>query len=229
MTLKYLTLTGADSNDPARLELMRIISDEYSFVEWGILYSESQAGNGRYVSKETLKDIVEQNIDPNPNHNYALHVCGRAVKELIAETGDILNWINNFKRIQLNFNRHDFSDMSILELLWRYPKIEFITQYNANNKKLVYDLCDEHNHTVLFDESGGQGISAKEWISPIYGMVCGYAGGLGPENIITEYEKIKEITRPQDFWLDMEGKLRTDDVFDFDKAIDVLKQIKSVI
>jgi len=43
------------------------------------------------------------------------------------------------------------------------------------------------------------------------GMVCGYAGGLGPDNLKKELAKIHRLAGSRAYWVDMETKLRTDD------------------
>jgi phosphoribosylanthranilate isomerase len=100
----------------------------------------------------------------------------------------------------------------------------FITQHNKSNAD-VYKQIVALNHEVLFDASGGRGILG-DWHSPIPGKICGYAGGLGPDNVLQELEKISAICN-KPFWIDMEGKLRTDDKFDLTKCVAVLDQIDS--
>ena len=71
---------------------------------------------------------------------------------------------------------------------------------------------------MLFDSSGGRGIRRAQWPTPLSGVRCGYAGGLGPENLRLEMPRIAAVAGP-DYWVDMENSLRdADDHFSVDKA-----------
>jgi phosphoribosylanthranilate isomerase len=73
------------------------------------------------------------------------------------------------------------------------------------------------NHCILIDDSGGRGISPSIWSAPHTSKQIGFAGGLGLDNLAGELEKIHAVAGTGS-WVDMEGKLRTHDLFDLDKA-----------
>lgn len=61
--------------------------------------------------------------------------------------------------------------------------------------------------------------SITAWPSPFPNRTCGYAGGLGPDNLETELPRIIGAARKHPFWIDMESSLRgLDDCFDLGKA-----------
>jgi phosphoribosylanthranilate isomerase len=83
------------------------------------------------------------------------------------------------------------------------------------------------NHQVLFDQSGGRGIETTEWETPLENKICGYAGGLGPQNINEQFSLIQSVAdRP--FWIDMEGKIRTEDILDLALCKEVLSKVSKV-
>jgi hypothetical protein len=56
MKIRYVTLTGADDDvDPQQLAE---ISQEYPFVEWGILFSQSKSGVERYSSIDWVVELL---------------------------------------------------------------------------------------------------------------------------------------------------------------------------
>ncbi len=64
------------------------------------------------------------------------------------------------------------------------------------------------------------------------GIACGYAGGLGPDNLEEQLELISAAAGDCSFWVDMEGKLRTLDEtecdwFDLGKARRCLEAVKA--
>jgi hypothetical protein len=59
--------------------------------------------------------------------------------------------------------------------------------------------------TALFDTSGGAGVLPQEWPVPAKDFWCGYAGGLGPFNVIEQVRKIETVCA-KPFWIDMERR-----------------------
>lgn len=215
MNLTHCTLTGVD--DATDLTALADLSAEFPLVEWGFLYSPKRQGQpGRYPSIATLHRAI---ADLPPHVRIALHVCGNGVAGLLSDeriVTDLVEGVGARKgRIQLNFNHlHDPIDFGMLQVLlaW-YPHTTFITQHNPANEAVSSTLKRNgfKNHAILFDTSGGRGVSPSHWPQPIPGMSCGYAGGLGPTNIAAQLESISVIVGDTPTWIDMEGALRTKD------------------
>lgn len=214
------TLTGADNF---------IAYDTFSYFtraceswlftvrpEWGILYSSSQQGVGRYPSMEWINGLCEwRKAHGHLNTRFALHVCGSAVRDFIDGAGHVTEVARHFDRVQLNFRSDKFDLSAILFMLERNANKTIITQFNDVNAGLAYSLREHVNHAVLFDASGGRGVLCQDWPPSIPGVACGYAGGLGPDTIKIEFPKIVSAATGAPFWIDMEGKLRDDqDRFD---------------
>ena len=81
------------------------------------------------------------------------------------------------------------------------------------------------NFQILFDASGGRGISADEWKKPVYPEkhAQGYSGGLSPENVADNLTKISRVADAHTIWVDAEGKLKTDNKFDCARAAAYIK------
>lgn len=213
MDLSHCTLTGVDeATDPARLAGL---SSEFPLVEWGFLYSPTRQGQpGRYPSVDTLLRAFRE----LPSHvRVALHVCGQGVPNLIGGEPDITELVRaagaRGGRIQLNFNQQrDQLDLARMGAwLDEHDGIAVITQHNAANAAVHGAFLAHGNHAVLFDASGGQGRSPEAWPEPLPGTSCGYAGGLGPDNLRQELDLISAVAGGRVIWIDMEGKLRTPD------------------
>ena len=228
MPMAICTMTGAsDSND---LSSLFRLSDAFPFVEWGVLYSESQAGQGgRYPSFDWITRFIEQKQAASVPAKSALHVCGGAVRDLIEGKGRVIEIADHFDRIQVNFRSPDFDIEAIRAMIRSRPKQTIITQHNEANFHLWAFLYGVPNHAVLFDTSGGRGVECAEWLNPLPGKRCGYAGGLGPDNVFSELPKILEAADGEEFWIDMEGKLRdADDQFDLDRVKKVLTDVARI-
>jgi len=237
--MPFITLTGAD--DTIQHERLWHIAEASSLgcknhgnIEWGILYSTSNQGSGRYPSFgwiEKLASTILVALGPS----FALHVCGRAVHDFIDGRGHVSEIATAFNRIQLNFNSAEFSINEIRACLRRNPHKIIITQHNKANQYLWATFLDEEqNHAVLFDASCGKGLSPDRWYPAFKGLACGFAGGLGPLNLTCELPRIfsKENLQPLidvpraslsngpwTRWVDMESSLRdAQDRFDLGLA-----------
>jgi len=223
------TLTGADDSTP--INKLFELSDQYNFVEWGILFSPKRCGGGgRYPSEKWIKELSEE-IYKRHTGNFAIHLCGDAVPRILNGDHEMLTLIKPFQRIQLNFNIHknpfDLSDLENLFVLT--PDKTFLTQHNVSNGHIWHHMVHYTNHAFLFDASGGRGIEATKWQEPLPGRYCGYAGGMGPENVKENLLDILSKTETIPTWIDMESKLRTNDLFDLEKCKQVLDIVKAEI
>lgn len=193
-----VTFTGVDS-----FTNLSLLSNK---AEYGILLSLHNITN-RYPSFEEVSRISSEL--KSKGFSLALHVCGSEAREKLLNKE--LPFIDNFQRIQVNGKMKVEKCKLIADL---YPNHEIIFQFNEFNESLPYELRDIKNISFLVDNSGGRGISPSKWNNPSSLLKVGYAGGLGLQNVIDEVSKIKNIAR-EDFWIDMEGKIRTeDDKFD---------------
>lgn len=229
--LKYCTLTGADNTiNPKDL---LVLSQKYPFVEWGILYSESKMGTGRYPTYEWIQALTDLlRLEENKDANFALHVCGKAVKDWINVENKIEEIAKHFKRIQLNLRFKQFTTEEIKKSIDDTPDQVIITQHNEANKNLYKSVYSQFgNHAILFDTSGGRGVADNnQWTEPLPNVLCGYAGGLGPDNVASQLQIINKLVEGKDFYIDMEGKLRNDkDQFDLSKCEEVLKIVDQFI
>lgn len=227
--LTHITLTGVD--DHTDLAEVARLSKRFPLVEWGFLYSPKRQGQGgRYPSVDTLRNAFRRLPEAG---RVALHICGAGVPSLLANEPNVAGLVDAVAarggRVQLNFNHsHDRVDLDALSaLLDHYPSLKIITQHNDANEGVWKHLGGHANHVVLFDSSGGRGIERSTWPAPLLpGIHCGYAGGLGPDNLATELPRIRATAGDQPYWIDMEGKLRSqDDTFDLQLAEVCLREV----
>lgn len=204
----FCTLTGADDH-VQQADLWHIASHfRPGLVEWGILYSTNNQGVGRYPSFEWIEQLVGM-MGRGKTPRFSLHVCGRAVEQFLNGTGHVSDIAKAFPRIQVNFRAREYPIEVIKAAMSRYTDKTIITQHNFANAALWRDLRGFKNHAILFDQSGGRGISPVSWPAPIEGVYSGYAGGLGLDNLENQLKAIRAASRgPSDYWIDAEGKLR---------------------
>ncbi len=238
MRIKTVTITGADDKVKP-IELMNI-SQRFPFVEWGILFSPTRNKEGapRYPSWNWV-DILLQKL-ANMDMNFSAHLCGGYTEEFLTtgyltqafkDIPDVM-FLNIFKRYQLNFDasKHDVCD----EFFNHFARTQnqTIIQYNKNNHELwkrIISECDPNrNIHMLYDASAGSGeLPTDSYPSPWPLHFTGYAGGLSPDSLEEELNKmnknpfIKSGITP--IWIDTESGVRTNNEFDLDKVVKFLE------
>lgn len=216
--LNKVTVTGADESGD--ISLMKDIQDRFPFVEWGILLSRSSAGKtSRFPSIKWIDKLLN-----SAAFNVSGHICGSWVKEICKgnwsiakETSKVFNL---FSRLQLNFHaiEHDIPDKKLFLRGFDEVKAQIIFQQDGTNDKYLDIAVEGEIDAVgLYDLSHGAGILPDAW--PENKTYLGYAGGLSPDNLEDQLNKISEVCTPP-IWIDAETHLRSnnDRVFDLKKV-----------
>ena len=224
MILTTIAFTGAD--DRTSIRELAAISKQHPNVEWGILSSRRAL---KYLSMPLLPGLgwVDRFLDTQTTR--CLHLCGSLCRLFIAGRDDFVRAfgaerLQRFHRIQLNFHDEDEQSLDVprvKQLLEQHglDQLEIIVPVSPENVRAVYAMkAAGLKITVLFDESRGAGRSPAEWPRPLADIKCGYAGGLGPDNIREELGKISLVT-PQHYstWVDMQRRVRDGIDFDLNK------------
>jgi len=198
----FVTVTGADEHTD--IGLLQALD-----AEIGLLYTATPEGRNRYPRKEWIT-ATARNLS-----RVAIHICGSNARgELLSGWLDDL--LEHAQRVQVNgtISREDCERLCVL-----YHDKTIITQHKPNNAHLL--AVNAQNHALLIDASGGRGISPKVWQHPTTHKPVGFAGGLGPDNMAFELQRIALIANDP-WWVDMEGKLRINDWFSCERARDAV-------
>jgi hypothetical protein len=199
---RFITFTGAD--DQTSIEAMLAISARFP-VEWGILFSASQQGNGRYPSMQFIERLCAAH-----GIRLAAHLCGRHSRDLLAhgrtEVDNLL--LKHFERVQIN-TAAKVDTMTIAawaKTLDALPIIQCRDEFPSDPHVLW-----------LYDASGGRGVVPGTWPDPYPGGICGYAGGHRPDNVVQAIQDIGQ--RASNYWIDMETGVRdSSDRFDVQRC-----------
>lgn len=227
--VRVVTVTGAD--DSMQPKDLISVANDYPFVEFGILLSKKQQGGKRFPSQDWLEELYIS----WRQEKFALsgHLCGEWVRDLCLGKPSFFKdcgyiW-KMFSRLQLNFHAepHIVRDKEFSEVFREYlPNVPIIFQMDGMNEKIFYSVEARWGIQAfpLFDSSGGEGLLPKEWPVQPFNQYCGYAGGLSPDNLQREMEKISEVA-PGPIWIDAETLLRSENdmVFDLEKVRRFLK------
>lgn len=225
MQLKCVTITGAD--DSTNPEDLKALSAKYPFVEWAILLSKSREGGDRYPTREWVNKL--ESIQDSCN--LAAHTCGQWSREFLAGNNTFYKewkWAwQLFGRVQINATSFLAGMPHVEAAADQFPEKKFIQPVRHFMEKISYGAYP------LFDCSGGRGRSPSAWPKPLLGLYCGYAGGLGPDNLQEALETILGLSDQGECWVDMESKVRSDkdgkNVFDLEKAERCLEIAKPFI
>lgn len=218
---EFITFTGLD----ARTDLKRCanLSARYP-IEWGVLFSASRQGQEhRYPDVDALSAIWVSGV------RLAAHLCGQHARDIMAGVPPLLpvdfascplrpdDVLCN--RVQVN--HQEPNPAAIHDFLRPWERIKGIAQARGDAFPAAVKGCD-----WLFDRSGGTGQPPAEWPRhPGGGRLVGYAGGIGPENVL---DVLNRIGADGPFWIDMESGVRTDDWLDLDKVEAVCRSVFGV-
>lgn len=229
--LRRISLTGAD--DAVSIEELSLLAQQYARVEWALLYVPYAEGQARNPTRSWREAFFKAAL---PGYS-AVHLCGRqAFEELLA--GELPAEILKANRLQLNINarKRDFTDDEVLAVFDKALSLgpDVILQYHPATAALVVNAvahCPPHLRNrlhVLMDSSRGTGVVPTSWDAPAMfaQVICGFAGGLGPDNVAAVAAQLNARALP--YWLDMESGIRTDNQFDLAKARAVLERTEAL-
>lgn len=237
MTLEGITIAGVDESiSPLQLGML---SGEFPFVEWGVLYTPKRLGSVRYPSLDWISRVRKLSaIQPM---RLSLHLCGQATRDFSA--GTLHPW-HEFQRVQMN----GWEPTSVVpralgrEIVLQCRELALLDIASDHAEKLTKadDAALGRRVSVLFDRSGGKGIRETEWPSSPGGRRIGYAGGIGADNILNVLDDVSALytheakgrgaTTIEKFWLDMESGVRTaEDRIDVEKIRWVLKMAQDYL
>lgn len=239
MEIRYVTLTGAD--DSVKPSDLAKISAKYPFVEWGILFSQCKTGDERYPTLAWIDELIETAASEQ-SMNLSAHLCGKWVADILLGHFTFFRdekLIQTFQRTQLNLGHKRIEDALNSDFIPLFNEtvsdIQVILGGNYKGLTFDYDFFWKNSIFPMLDASGGRGIAEQQWLKPFCGesgqqIMHGYAGGLGPDNVVEEVEKIAQIIDDESVlnktvWIDMETNLRTDGKFDLTKCEQVLEVV----
>lgn len=237
--LNRVTVTGADDSiEPSELFS---VQEKYPFCEFGILLSHKQTLNGggnRFPSKEWIYSLVSECRRRGRKPNISAHLCGQWVDGFLS--GHLLDFdtitpgfFELIQRIQVN--THAQKSTSTVEMF------DVVNWLSGEGKTIIFQLdgrdgtdiakrvasFGHKNIAGLFDLSHGAGVLPREYPKPFKHLLCGYAGGLSPENVSDQLSIIEKATDGPT-WIDAETRLFSESglKFDLSKVMAFLENAK---
>lgn len=216
MKIDKVTITGAD--DRTSYNDLLTLQEDFPFVEWGILFSNSKEGQFRYPSAEHRKAQFIGEL------NLSAHFCGWWARQVIEEGNYslITELPKQYRRVQLNYN---FGHSNKFKLDWLRNHAEdtdrrIILQLNQSNTIILDKWISKENVSskvhFLFDASGGRGTQINKIQRPVGGHYTGYAGGITIDNLDSICCDIIRVKDAATVWVDLESGARTNNVFDLE-------------
>lgn len=239
--LNRVTVTGAD--DSVEIADLAALSEEYGFVEWGVLLSKSSMGKPRFPNIGWLGELADWQKSESPSLPCSGHLCGAWVRAACDGDWSFMReramdeiWAA-FTRFQFNFSPYvkkmDTTHFCHHLRISSPPNVlQWIFQLGNINNHIV-EIATRSGVTAapLFDLSGGKGILPGQWPEiPQNRMYCGYSGGLSAENLNEQLRQISAVCGDGPIWIDAETHLRSGDDdnerFDLDKVVAFLEVAK---
>ncbi|MBO4582570.1 MAG: hypothetical protein J5714_00735 [Alphaproteobacteria bacterium] len=224
MNIEYITCS--DMREHNDIDEIIDLGKKYPCAEFAIQAHPSKFSPSmpRYVWFDTLVHALRVNkikIAMHVNSEYRTEVCSYGVVPYHLRRLWEIRRIDGtpvIGRVQININGgndiFEFHADKVADIIRAYPDIKFIFQYTSAQHGRISKLDKKHvPFALLYDASGGCGISPDSWYGPVFpNHQMGYSGGLSPENVVDNLNEINEIL-PADYstWIDAEGKLKSPD------------------
>ena len=228
--MSFLGVTFSGVDETADVEKLSEIRSHYFTIEWGLwLAVERQGIAAGFPSVEWICKLA-------PGLNLSAQLWGKSAtdflqgtdSELMAHYGKL--W-SSFRRIQINSTDGiDQVDLPrLVRLMERNPDKQLILRVRDRNLEVADALVAEGiSCSTLFDEFEAHESPQKKWPKgPKRFAGCGYAGGLGPDNIYKQLTPILNAAQSAErWWVEMDSSLRTKE---HDKEVFSLASCKRAI
>lgn len=233
----FLCLSGVDDSVSPRT--LCDISQEFSFVEWGVNFrAEKQGKEPRYASLAWLRQLREE-IDRRqqtgkfaPIH-FAAHLGGEYCVDVMKGDASLVRtlWEDyGFLRVQLSPTRaHGVNSAqlrkylaSLKSVIIALPQVEFVLEVTKETRGLSFALMDEPQPNLAFlfscdepSKSSGSdsGLPAhgRPPPCPHPGIHIGYGGCLTVDNLRDELRRMAATVNDpkRPVWVDLEAGLRS--------------------
>jgi hypothetical protein len=201
-----------------------LLSERYPSIEWGVLFRPDKEGEPRYATAKWVERLttVAKGGKGKMKMHLAGHLCGERCRDVLDGKVDFVRSLAKlgFERVQVNATNANGVDSSRLtekvqsfeSAIRAVPEVEWIVQMNNETKKLWEPLLKKKspptNMSLLYDASCGMGVLAKSFDPPHDSVPCGYAGGIGPDNVVNVLNRLSKVTKSVKVWIDMESSLR---------------------
>lgn len=229
MILRYITCSDPREDTPVNdiLELSQFTPNTEIAVQ--AHPSKMSFDMPRY---KWFTQILKESLYMPTAPNIAVHInmdwCDKFCRGILAPELIDMFFLSRYdgtpviRRWQININgskTKKFQTDNIAALLTNSPNREFIFQYAAPEYHRMHKLDKTGaKFSVLYDTSGGTGKSTRNWRTPLFeSHPQGYAGGLSPENVVENLNKIAKVAGDRtDIWIDAESKLKIPGTKTFD-------------
>uniref|UniRef100_A0A7S4Q8P2 Uncharacterized protein n=1 Tax=Alexandrium monilatum TaxID=311494 RepID=A0A7S4Q8P2_9DINO len=231
--LSFLSLSGVDDSVSPRT--LCDISQEFSFVEWGVNFrAEKQGKEPRYASLAWLRQLQEE-IDRRqqtgkfaPIH-FAAHLGGEYCVDVLKGDTSLVRtlWEDyGFLRIHLCPTRSHGVNSSQLKkylstlksVIIALPQVEFVLLVTRETRVLTFQLMNDCQPNLAFFYNAEEltccsssGPVRRPPPCPHPGIHCGYGGGITVENLTDELRRIAQVVNnpKRPVWVDLESGLRS--------------------
>jgi phosphoribosylanthranilate isomerase len=108
--------------------------------------------------------------------------------------------------------KFDSYSVNLKAVIESVPQVEWIIQLNDETRPLwnLLSVNPPRNMSVLYDASCGKGVVPSSFPPPPSNpdIPCGYAGGIGPDNVAEILTMVGQAAGGKPVWIDMESSLR---------------------
>jgi hypothetical protein len=211
--VSFLGVTFSGVDETADVERLKGLGSHYFTVEWGLgLATERRDRAVGFPGVDWICKLP-------PGLNVSAQLWGKSAGDflqgcdtaLMAKYSEV--W-SLFRRIQINSaNGIDQVDLpGLTRLIAKNADKQIILRIRDRNLEVADALVTQGiSCSTLFDESEVQEPAQRKWPKGLKRFAgCGYAGGLGPDNIYKQLTPILNAAQSAErWWVEIDSSLRT--------------------
>ena len=211
--MSFLGVTFAGLDESADLEKLKEIRSLYFTVEWGIrLAVEHRGREAGFPDIDWMRRLA-------PELNLSAHLRGKSASDFLQ--GDDTELMVHYGACWPRFRRIQIDSPKAIDAV-AIPKLVRLIEKNPE-KQIVFRVREQNLDiadalvtrgipcATLFDQSEAQDPAQKKWPKGVKRFAgCGYAGGLGPDNIYKQLSPILNAAQSAErWWVEIDSSLGT--------------------
>ena len=233
--MSFLGVTFFGVDETADVERLKEIRSHYFTVEWGVgLAVERQDREAGFPGVDWIGKLA-------PELNLSAQLSGKGASAFLkGDDTDLMTKYGKvwslFRRIQINstdgIDRVDFPGLT--QLIAKNPDKQIILRIRDRNLEVADALVAQGlSCSTLFHESEILEPVQKKWPKGLKRFAgCGYAGGLGPDNIYKQLTPILNAAQSAErWWVEIDsclrGKEHDPDVFSLASCKRTIREVDS--
>lgn len=213
--LRCCTITGV--NEHTDLEQLKQLGSRHPLAEWAVVYDKERAqaekGQGEHPRPAWIKEFLRE--ADGAGLQTALHLSGAQALAFMREDEALHKLAARFSRVHLDIQADGLAVSGAKDLDYKALSriFHYFTVGNGHTRvSIPHDeanafLCHELRSNLM-DFLVTRSQDGWPNLRELFGMRCGFGGGLGPDTLGGELQRISAASDGKSYWLMLDHGLK---------------------